>query len=1470
MAPTDNPWQLPTGAMGMLPSKPLENEDGYSAWSKGMQAAFDYAGLWELVCNTSSKPEETDATFPSWKRQNAAASSMIIRALDPAIISSIDMSKTAAEQWSALEKQYSRTTISSAVNWFRSLVTPLPSIHSVDTHVRAFQDAVTHLKAAGFPLSEPISAGIFLSTLADAPGEPSQWSAYTAKFTLDKETTLNSVLADVFNERRRVLGNSPSVPQDTAMSVETALAALERDAYQRGRKWCRHCRLDGHSYDECRTRLRSGAPNTKKGRFRKGKDKAHVAKDSSSASEESGDENSHFVRSERILYTSVGNYLPRVPCSTSPSATDSAFTTRSHRQTTRTIVIDSGTSSHVHSMRPDFTAIRASSSLIRGFGNGKTAVAGRGEAQLIARLPNDDCTRLRLQDTCYAPNTSPSLISVSRLDDAKCYTLFGEGRCVTFERDDNGLLLRTALDGGKVVLTGTQGPDRLYHLDVPSQDTAYALAPSVTDTKWLLLHGRMGHLNFQSIHSMVRKGLIRGVKFSTAELAAPFPHCPACTKGKMTRASFPSSTIDRPLRILLVVSTDLWGNAQVQTPSGKWYVMTFTDHWSRWLWVAFLRRKSDAFDAFKTWLARVERETGEQLVTLRADNGGEYVNKQFADFCSGRGIHLETTSPRTPEQNGIAERQNLSVFNRVRTVLIDSHLPLNLWGEAVNYIVYTKNRNPTAALGGRTPYQVRFGHAPNISFLHRFGCRAFVYNDHPSRKKLDPRVHEGIFVGYSDTQKAYRVYFPSTRKLVTSIHVKFNDDVDGCVGALPEGEHNYGALFPSEDEASAPSSGEEPPADPPHPDRPISPRPVSPPAPAPRPRGRPKGSKNRRGGEPTRHSKRIQNLVDAPAIPVADAAPQDVQGDAPAGPGGDVAHAGPWGEIPQAADLLDDDSDLPELTDSSEEEVEHSLLLDHSFVVAGDEPKTYEEAMASPYASDWEDAMQKELESIATLGSFELTELPADRKPIGSRWVFLIKRDTDGRIIRFKARLVAQGFTQRPGVDFKETFAPVARPESIRAIAALAAQRDYAIHVVDVDSAFLNSEIPDGQEAYIKQPPGFVLVGQEGLVWRLRKALYGLRQSGYLWYQKLKSIMLDLGFRVCRSDPCVFFRYLDKNGITIVTSHVDDLALFCPSDASAIALKSEISSHVPIKDGGEISLLLGVKVTRDRPSRTISFSHTHKIDAALEEFGFSSLKPVSTPMDASERLTSDQAPKTPDDIEYMRRRRTVFPSAVGTLMHIATHTRPDIAKAVQSVARFMANPGKPHWRAMKRIFQYLNATRHYALTVGGDGPTEPLAYCDADWGNDPETARSTSGYCVLIGAGCTSWSAKKQTTVAASTPEAEYYAAVHCGREVLWLRQLLSELGFLSIRKPPSTTLRVDNTGAIKMILTPDKVSPRTKHINIAYHWIRDAARAKHIVPVYVRSDKNIADIFTKPLGPTAHSRCTRMLGLGPAPSSTR
>src|ERR1700677_1281424 len=287
-----------------------------------------------------------------------------------------------------------------------------------------------------------------------------------------------------------------------------------------------------------------------------------------------------------------------------------------------------------------------------------------------------------------------------------------------------------------------------------------------------------------------------GIKLSTKELNITPPICPACALGKATHASFPPSKSEHANTVLGLVHSDLWGPALVQTITGTHYVITFTDNKSRWAWVTFLKHKSDAFAAFKEWLIFAEKQTGLQLYIFCTDNGGKFLTKEWRQILKDRGIRHETTSPDTPEQNGDAEHQNHTIFNHVRTVLIDAGLPLFLFAEAINYIVHTKNRNSTSALTNTTPYEVRFNKKPDISRLRPFGCKAYVYNHSLKRRKLDPQAFEGIFVGYADTQKAYRIYIPKKRAVICSAHVwsDVNTNMAGSFKAEGEIQFQYSSL----------------------------------------------------------------------------------------------------------------------------------------------------------------------------------------------------------------------------------------------------------------------------------------------------------------------------------------------------------------------------------------------------------------------------------------------------------------------------------------------------------------------------------------------------------------------------------------------------------------------------------------------------------------------------------------------------
>jgi hypothetical protein len=439
-----------------------------------------------------------------------------------------------------------------------------------------------------------------------------------------------------------------------------------------------------------------------------------------------------------------------------------------------------------------------------------------------------------------------------------------------------------------------------------------------------------------------------------------------------------------------------------------------------------------------------------------------------------------------------------------------------------------------------------------------------------------------------------------------------------------------------------------------------------------------------------------------------------------------------------------------------------------------EEPTTYQDALCGPHASYWLAVIESELASHAQNGTWELVRLPRGRRAVTSRWVFKLKLLADGTVDKFKARLCARGFTQRRGVDYAETFSPVARYDTIRAVLAMAAELGMVVHQLDVYTAFLNGELEE--EVYMVVPDG---LGEQpaGTACLLKKGLYGLKQSPRAWYSNLDECLRErLSYVRLVSDTCVYVRFCG-DGMVVLVVYVDDFLVVATSLALMTVAKSELLSAYKCVDQGEVSWFLNMRVKRDAATGGISLDQSQYTLRVLERFGMLESNPVSTPADPGHVLTVAMCPDEEDVDHVEEMRGKPYRAAVGALMHLMVSTRPDIAAAVSSVARFASNPGRGHWAAVKRILRYLRGTVNYGVSfaraVGENGTVSLLAYSDSDWGGDRDTRRSTSGYLFLVGGGPVCWRSKLQATVATSTAEAKYVAvcaaipAVHVGACVL-------------------------------------------------------------------------------------------------------
>jgi hypothetical protein len=509
------------------------------------------------------------------------------------------------------------------------------------------------------------------------------------------------------------------------------------------------------------------------------------------------------------------------------------------------------------------------------------------------------------------------------------------------------------------------------------------------------------------------------------------------------------------------------------------------------------------------------------------------------------------------------------------------------------------------------------------------------------------------------------------------------------------------------------------------------------------------------------------------------------------------------------------------------------------------EPTSMEEALQSKESSLWQQAMDEEMSSLMQNNTWELEPVPVGVKPIPVKWVYKLKKDSKGNIERFKARLVAKGYRQQEGVDFNEVFAPVSKYSTLRALLATVAAEDLELQQLDIKTAFLNGELEE--DVYVQQPPGYEQ-GDSNVACHLKRALYGLRQAPRTWNKRLTKELEGLAFTQSDADPSLFI-YAGKDGPVYILVYVDDL-LIAAKDINTVAhVKSMLMTAFEARDLGDATYFLGMTISRDRSSRTIKLGQERMTTDLVSKYEGSDVKPKGVPLSASVRLSKEEG-------NPLDQSRYGYSQLIGSLMYIAVCTRPDIAQTVGALARYMAAPTTAHWSAAKGVLRYLAGTKELGLSYGGNS-SGLQGFCDADYGGDVDTRRSTTGYLYILNGGAISWSSRRQQTVAASTTEAEYMAAAEAVKEGLWLRKLLADIG-MGLQ---TITINADNQSALKLLKNP-VTSLRSKHIDVLYHFARERVMRNDVAFEYVPTKHNVADVFTKALPEAKHKFCCACMGL--------
>lgn len=974
----------------------------------------------------------------------------------------------------------------------------------------------------------------------------------------------------------------------------------------------------------------------------------------------------------------------------------------------------------------------------------------------------------KIKEAYYVPGLVANLLSTTKL--------WKSGFSISI--DARGCLIRDC--ERKIVAAGThhEGLTELRNVEPPGHVFL------TTEEIW---HQRLGHPSDKRLEQASHTS--NGIP----KLANVHVSCTICSEGKQKRKAISKGPAEEPEFPLQIVHSDLAGPSKVASIGGSYYISGFVDAKTRHTWVYFLKTKDENPETIDGYITTMNNHSGETVKTLFTDNGPEFTGKLTQKVLAKHGVIHKTTPPNTPEYNSIIEKRFHLIFQIARTLLHQSGLPQKFWAEAIRLATYIVNRMPTSILG-HSPYEAWTGHPPDVSNLHIFGAKGQVLVEGKHLSKFDKRTVEMVYLGPAISNNGHRMWNPITSRIIESRNVKFFEDhISNDIVTLPNIsilEQDRVENIPAPQPQLVPDENESPIDisaifDPPTPqDKPI-------------------------------------NELDQPDnnLPVNIPDEEEQQEEQQPAPQ----------HVPQIPP-----PPPPPIRQSSRGLIPNRTLNSGQYVLLAEgDPNspTYQQALCSSEYPHWKSAMEKELGSFNTLNTWKLVNPPLDALIIGTKWVLRKKIDSDGKVI-YKARLVAQGYTQQKGVDFHETYAPVARMTSMRLICAISAHLGLELEQIDVESAYLHGKIDS--VVYLCQPPGFVDPNQPKSAYLLHGNLYGLKQAAKIWNEKIHHAFLALGLKQTTVDPCIYIS-ISKQGILIVGLHVDDCLV--AGEAYLIQeFKSNLHQHFPIKELGFPRTILGIQIERGADS--ITLHQSIYLQKLVEDTGMDGSSHVHTPL---------IIPTQPDPLSppLNEKEKGEYLAILGRIMYAMVSTRPDLAFATGYLGRFSAAPTQEHWVMMKRLLRYINGRQQNSITYKkGKGKVSLVGFADADWGG-AEDRKSTTGYIFTLNGAPISWSSKKQQTVALSSTEAEYVALTHTTKEAIWLRALLKDLGQ---EQTEATIINEDNRSVISLALNPVN-HQRTKHIDIQYHFIRDKIQHKQISLQHTPTEAQLADGMTKALG---------------------
>lgn len=1306
-----------------------------------------------------------DATAPQ-KEVNAKALAELTLLLNPSIYSYIEHATEAKEAWDALMEVFEDKGAVRKVSLLKQWITlKSDECASMHDYVNKNVSMRAKIKNAGFDISEEIAGCILLCGLSE------EYNPLVLSMEAKEKITLDSV-------KNLLLQTIDTNRSENAMAVKN-FGKNAKKKKDKGKKPVKCYECDGPHF----------------------KNKCPKLKGTSE-------------KSDIVLYTScvlvsddkfddIGSDVDSIKqddceevCVVGEDAVfSSALVAKGNNE--NEWYVDSGATKHMTNI--DFVMQNAKQPLV------KQVKAANGEKMNIERTGDIKCkisnnSVFVLSDVQYIPKLCVNLLSVSQMVRNGCSVTFNADGCKIFSKN-NQLLAEGKLTNG------------MFTIKIHFTESACAVDIIKNSDDVALWHRRLAHVNFNSLKSILKLKVQPDIK------------CIVCAKGKHSRNPFnePGTRAKRPLE---VIHSDVCGPMPVRSLGGARYFVSFIDDYSRMVYIYTMHSKGEVFDKFIFYKKLVENQLDLKIKTFRSDNGTEYINRNFAEFFAKHGIRHEKSTPYSPQQNGLSERMNRTIIEKVRCMLLDSHLSKQFWAEAAHAAVNVINAITNSATNV-SPEEKWNGRKNNFAEFKVFGCRAMAWQPNEKRSKLDQKSYEYIFLRRADDAKAFRLYDVNKRKIIISRDVIFLEREEKVIDANNFNDNSHVYIRDDErfEEIFEPESDQN------------------------------------------------SNENDAPIAPGES---NEINESTGANVGADGENMVETGDVPANEENLETDSENSTFQ-STDDTMNESTLDDGALDDGNDpnfhtrarvdtagerpmtrglrnllnlhvafsvfhEPDSYQEAMTGDDANEWKKAMREEFDSLIKNETWILIERPPNVKIVDNKWVFKIKQEKKNAPLRYKARLVARGFTQEYGVNYFETFSPVVRFTSIRTILAIAAQKKMEIKQFDVRTAFLNGDL--AETVYMQQPTGFD--DGSNRICKLRKSLYGLKQSSRCWNKKFTDFIKLFGFVGSKYDPCVFISR-KNNVLTILAIHVDDGIIVSENENDIKSVLIHLNKHFEVKEM-DIGCFLGLEIKRNADG-SIFIHQSMYAEKVLNRFNFGNCHGISTPSDPNQPL-HDFVESEPSNYAYR--------NLIGSLMYLAIGTRADIAHAVSVCSRFLEKPTIVHERAAKRILRFIKKTLNFGILYTQSSSGKISAYSDADFAGDTSTRKSTSGSVLFFGNNIVSWSSERQQSVSLSTTESEYIAASQCVKELIWLKKLLCEM----LNEPSiNTTLFMDNQSAIRLVKNPE-FHKRSKHIDIRYHFIREKYEEKFFDLEYVATNDMLADIFTKALPATKFNEIVKQMNI--------